>query len=140
MMGMMGMMGGPHQVLAMAYGENLATFARALRGQVRQAKSVNLEVARPATSEMRRSYDQMREHHQAHMKLMGDTAKAPMSAKMARMDKHLSALSEHLTALESEIASSTPDYRKVSEHTGEILELCGEMSAMHNMSKPHTMK
>lgn len=140
MQGMSDMMGGPHHVLAMAYRDNLATFARALRGQDTQSKTVNLDLARPAVAEMRRSFDQMQEHHQAQMTMMGDRAKPPMSQTMQNMKTHLTALGEHLTALESEVNASTPDARKVSEHTTEILKQCAAMSAKSAKAKPHEMK
>ena len=140
MQGMSGMMEGPHHVLAMAYMDNLATFARALGAQVTQSKTVNLDLARPAVAEMRRSFDQMKQHHQAQMTMMGDGAKPPMSEMMQHMETHLAALSEHLTALESEVNASTPDPKKVSEHTTEILKQCAGMSAMPGNAKPHQMK
>ena len=140
MQGMNRMMGGPHHVLAMAYRDNLATFAKALQGQVTQTKSVNLEMARPAVSEMRRSLDQIREHHQAQMKMMGDHTESPMPGNMKHMETHLTALGEHLTALESEVNASTPDPKKVSEHTTEILKKGAGMSVMPAKAKPHQMK
>jgi hypothetical protein len=133
MQGMSGMMEGPHHVLAMAYMDNLATFARALGAQVTQSKTVNLDLARPAVAEMRRSLDQMKQHHQAQMTMMGDQTKPPMSEMM---ETHLAALSEHLTALESEVNASTPDPKKVAEHTTEILKQCAGMSAMPANAKP----
>ena len=48
MKGMGDMKGGPHHALAMAYGDNLAKFARALQGQVTHSKTVDLDLARPA--------------------------------------------------------------------------------------------
>ena len=140
MHGMHGMMGGPHHVLAMAYRDNLATFAKALQGQVTRTKSVNLDMARPAVSEMRRSYDQIREHHQAQMKMMGDHTESPMPGNMKHMETHLTSLDEHLSALESEIGASMPDYRKVMEHTTEILKKGAGMSVMPAKAKPHQMK
>ena len=140
MQGMSGMMEGPHHVLAMAYRDNLATFARALRAQVTQSKTVNLDLARPAVAEMRRSFDQMKQHHQAQMTMMGDQPKPAMAGTMQQMETHLAALSEHLTALESEVNASTPDPKKVSEHTTEILKQCAGMSAMSGKAKPHQMK
>jgi hypothetical protein len=140
MQGMSGMMGGPHHVLAMAYRDNLATFAKALGGQVAQSKTVDLDLARPAVAEMRRSFDQMRQHHQAQMTMMGDSTKPAMSGTMQHMETHLTALSEHLTALESEANASTPDPQKVSEHTAEILKQCAAMSAMPPKAKPHQME
>jgi len=140
MQGMSGMMGAPHHLLAMAYRDNLATFARALRGQVAQSKTVNLDLARPAVAEMMRSFDQMKQHHQAQLTIMGDRTKPPMPGTMQQMETHIAALSEHLTALESEVNVSTPDPKKVSEHTTEILKQCADMSAMHAKAKPDQMK
>jgi cytochrome c556 len=140
MQGMSGMMEGPHHVLAMAYRDNLATFARALQEQVTKSKTVNLDLARPAVAEMMRSFDQMKQHHQAQMTMMGDQTKPSMSGMMQQMETHLTALSNHLTALESEVNASTPDPNKVSEHTTEILKQCAGMSAMPGNAKPHQMK
>jgi hypothetical protein len=140
MQGMSDMMEGPHHVLAMAYMDNLATFARALGAQVTKSKTVNLDLARPAVAEMRRSFDQMKQHHQAQMTMMGDQTKPPMSEMMQQMETHLAALSEHLTALESEVNASTPDPKKVAEHTSEILKQCAGMSAMPAKAKPDQMK
>jgi cytochrome c556 len=140
MQGMSGMMEGPHHVLAMAYRDNLATFARALQAQVTQSKTVNLDLARPAVAEMRRSFDQMKQHHQAQMTMMGDQTKPAMSGMMQQMETRLGAISDHLTALESEVNASTPDPKKVSEHTTEILKQCAGMSAMPGKAKPHQMK
>ena len=140
MQGMSGMVEGPHHVLAMAYRDNLATFARALRAQVAQSKTVNLDLARPAVAEMRRSFDQMKQHHQAQMTMMGDQTKPAMSGTMQQMETRVAALNEHLTALESEVNASTPDPKKVSEHTTEILKQCADMSAMHGKATPHQMK
>lgn len=104
------------------------------------SKAVNLNLARPAAAEMRRSFDQMKQHHQAQMTMMGDSAKAAMSANMQHMETHLSALNEHLTALEAELSASTPDPTKVEEHASELLKQGAGMSAMPAKSKPHQMK
>ena len=56
------------------------------------------------------------------------------------METHLATLNEHLSALESEVNASTPDPKKVSEHTTEILKQCASMSAMPGKAKPHHMK
>ena len=143
MQGMSGMMGGSHHVLAMAYRDNLATFAKALQGQVVHSKTVDLDLARPAVAEMRRSFDQLQQHHQAQMEMMtmmGDSAKAPVARTMQHMDTHLTALGEHLTALEAEVNGSAPDPKKVSDHTAEILRQCAGMSAMPAKAKPHPME
>lgn len=81
--GMAGMMSGPHHVLAMAYGENLTTFARALNADASRSNMVSVELARPATAEIRRSFDQMKVHHQAQMSTVGTTMRMPMSRDSA---------------------------------------------------------
>ena len=141
MKGMTGMMGGPHHVLAMAYRDNLATFARALRGQVNQSKSVNLDLARPAVAEMRRSLSQLQEHHQAHMRAMTSAnTDSAMPGNRLRMETRLTALGEHLTALESAVNASAPDYRQVAEHATKILNQSASMSSMPDKAKPHQMR
>ena len=44
----------------MAYHQNRAAFAKAVQGQTARANSVNVEFARAAVTEMRRSFDQMK--------------------------------------------------------------------------------
>src|SRR5450759_3798249 len=63
MMDMSKMMQEPHHVLAMAYQQNLAAFAKALHEQTAGVAPLNLEFARAAVAEMRRSFDQMGLHH-----------------------------------------------------------------------------
>ena len=151
MPGMSGMMAGPHAALAMAYRDNLVTFARTLRDQVNHSQAVNLDLARPAVAEMRRSYEQIRDHHQAQMKTMGDHMNTPMPdmtpkmqqqmpEMMARMESHFKMLNEHLTLLESELNAGTPGPKEVVAHTTEILQECAEMSAMAGKAMPHRMK
>lgn len=74
------MMTGPHHALAMAYRESLATFARAVNADASTTHTVNVELAKPATVEMRRSFEQMKLHHSAHMAAM--SAMSAMSAMM----------------------------------------------------------
>ena len=136
MRGMSGMMGEPHHVLAMAYRDNLATFAQALRGQVNHSETVDLDLARPAVAEMRLSFDQMQQHHQAQMAMMGDSPKPAMSEAMQHIETHLTALAKHLSALEAEVEASTPDPKRVSEHASEILKNGAGMSMMPPKGKP----
>ena len=137
MKGMSGMMEGPHQALAMAYMHNLENFARTLQEQVLRSKSVDLVLARPATSEIRRSFDQMREHHDGHMKAMTEPMTSAMTAKMKNMGMHHTAMAEHITALESEVNANIPDYKRVADHAAAIRKECASMSGM---AKPHQMR
>ena len=161
--GMGGMMTGPHHALAMAYRDNLVTFTRAVQRQASGAKTIDLDLARPAVVEMRRSFDQMQLHHQAQMSMMGDDMKAkmgddmkakmgddmkhptsetkkPMMAMMQQMETHVTALNEHLSALESEVNASVPSPKSVSTHTAEILKHCAAMPGMSAKAKPAAAK
>jgi hypothetical protein len=138
MSGMNDMMGGPHHTLAMAYRDNLATFARALQDQVAKSKTVDLDLARPAVTEMRRSFESIQQHHQAHKAMMG-AADSTMLRMMQHMDSSMAAAGEHLTALEAELNGSAPDPGKVTAHTTAILKLCAGTPGMHGEAKPHHM-
>ncbi len=155
MKGMDGMMAGPHQALAMAYGENLATFARAVQRQASGSKTVDVDLARPAVVEMRRSFDQMKQHHQAHMSMMSDEMKSmmgsdmkqptsgtakPMAAKMKQMEADMTSLGEHLTALEAAVSATTPFPKDVAAHAAEIVKHCAAMSRMHMSATPGAAK
>ena len=118
------MMAGPHHLLAMAYRDNLTTFARVLERDITRSQEVNLELARPAVAEMRRSFEQMREHHEAQTGHM----QAPMPAMMMdEMKAHLSALGESLTKLSEEVQGKEPDRTKVMESLAAILRHCESM-------------
>ncbi len=156
--GMGDMMSGPHHALAMAYRDNLTTFTRAVQRQAAGAKTIDLDLARPAVVEMRRSFDQMQLHHKAQMSMMSDNMKSmtgddmkhptsttmkpmkPMMAMMLEMETHVTALAEHLTALESEVNASVPLPKSVSAHTAEILKHCAGMSGMPAKAKPAALK
>ncbi len=161
MAGMSAMMKGAHHVLAMAYRDNVVTFAQALRAHVAQSKAVDLDLARPAVAELRRSFEQMQQHHKAHAAMAGgmmrgepmagdktlrDTmmhermkaghATSPMPDMMQGMDMRLAALNEHLTALESELNADAPEPAKVSAHTTAIVQQCAALFAMPTKMKP----
>ena len=130
----------PHHVLAMAYHRNLATFAKALHEQTAGASSVNLEFARAAVAEMRRSFDQMKQHHQACMQAMSAEMQAKMKGKMQQMETHQNQLNDQLTALEQEVQSATPDPKKVSTLASNVLTHLDAMSKMHQGSRGKKMK
>jgi C4-dicarboxylate-specific signal transduction histidine kinase len=139
MMDMSAMMQEPHHVLAMAYKDNLKNFAQALRHHAAEAKTVNPEFARAAVAEMKRSFDQMEQHHQEHMKTMDEKMKAHMADMMKQMDAHQSEIREHLAALDKEVQTSAPDAKNISEHVAEILKECHCMPEMHAGTMEHKM-
>ena len=125
------MMQEPHHVLAMAYMQNLATFAKGLRDQVDSTNTVDGEFARAAVSEMRRSFDAMQQHVADHMKSVPADMQSHMGMMMQAMDTHLSAIKQSLTSLEREIQADTPSASKVSVSAGEIVKHIEEMGHSH---------
>lgn len=125
----------PHHVLAMAYHQNLAAFARALHEQAASAGPLNLDFARTAVTEMRRSFDQMKQHHQEHMAGMSAEMHAKMDTRMGgmmeKMQAHQADMNTQLTALEQEINASSPDARKISTLADSVHAHLTEMATMH---------
>ena len=139
MMDMSTMKQEPHHLLATAYKDNLVNFAKALRQEAAGVKPVNPEFARAAVAEMKRSFDQMQQHHQDHMKTMDEKMKAQMAGSMKQMDAHHSAIQEPLAALDKEVQTSAPDAKNISKYTAEILKHCEGMSKMHAGTMEHKM-
>jgi polyhydroxyalkanoate synthesis regulator phasin len=139
MMDMSAMMREPHHVLAMAYKDNLVNFAKALHHEANQTEPINPEFARAAVAEMKRSFDQMQQHHQDHMKTMDEKMKAQMADMMKQMDAHHSAIQEHLDALDKEVHTSAPDSKSIATHVAELLKHCDSMSKMHGGAADHKM-
>ena len=125
----------PHHILAMAYHQNLAAFAKALHEQTAHAGSVNVEFARAAVAEMRHSFDGMKQHHQEHMQTMDVAMQTKMSGMMQKMETHQTELNTRLTSLEQEVQSATPDAKKVSALAAGVHTHLNAMSMMMHQGK-----
>ena len=121
----------PHHVLAMAYHQNLAAFAKALHEQASSAAPVNVDFARAAVTEMRRSFDLMKQQHQEHMQTMSAEMHTKMSGMMGKMETHQTELNTQITALEQEVQSTTPDAKKASALATSVHTNLDAMSKMH---------
>ncbi len=130
----------PHHVLAMAYHRNLAIFAKALHEQAAGTSSVNVEFARAAVAEMRRSFDLMKQQQQACSQAMNAEMQAKMKDKMQQMETQQNQLNEQLTALEQEAQAAAPDPKKVSTLTSNVLTQLDAMLKMHPGSRGKKMK
>ena len=126
-------MGGPHHALAMAYWQNMATFARALEKEAAPHETLDLEMARAAVAEMRRNFDAIRQHHHAHMAMMAAESSNHMKS---HMDSALASIERHLAALEADVHGPKPDPAKVREHAAGIVEHCREAGPPAK-SRPH---
>lgn len=130
------MMNEPHHLLAMAYAENMARFAKVLEGQVKAANSVDAEFARAAIGELRRSFDTMQQHLGEHSKT-APASQAGHAGMMQAMNAHVSAIRQSLTALGREIDAANPSAARVSERAAEIVRHIDEMSHSHGEHKGH---
>ena len=121
----------PHHVLAMAYHQNLAVFAKALQQQTASAKPVNVVFARAAVAEMRRSFDQMKMHHQEHIQTMSSGMQSKMKGMMQPMATHQSELDTQLKSLQQEVELSAPDAKKLSTLAASVHTHLLAMNKMH---------
>jgi hypothetical protein len=130
----------PHHVLAMAYHQNVINFARILRNQTARSTTVNVEFARATVAEIRRSSDEMKKHHDEHMKAMSPEMQEKMKTMMEQMAKHETEFNDQLTALEHEVQMPTPDPKKVSSLAGSLLNHVNAMSKMKHGARTAEMK
>ena len=131
-MDMSSMMNEPHHALAMAYMQNIGTFAKTLHSQAEGTSKLNTEFARAAVAEIRRSLDQMEEHHAEHMKMMSEEMRSHMASMMKEMDMHHSMVKDAVSALEKDVRPDQPDSKQVATDSALLLKHLDEMSKMHD--------
>ena len=131
-MDMSSMMSEPHHALAMAYMENIGTFAKTLHNQAEGSSPLNAKFARAAVAEIKRSLDQMEEHHSEHMKMMSEEMRSHMAAMMKDMETHRSMLKNEVSALEKDVRAEQPDSKQVAADSAKVLKHLDEMSKMHD--------
>jgi hypothetical protein len=130
-MDMSSMMNEPHHALAMAYMQNIGTFAKALHNQAEGSSPLSAKFASAAVAEMRRSLDQMEEHHGEHMKMMSDEMRSHMTAMMKDMEMHRSMLKDAVSALEKDVRADQLDSKQVATDSANVLKHLDDMSKMH---------
>jgi len=130
-MDMSKMVNEPHHALAMAYMQTLGTFAKTLHNQAEGGSPLNAKFARAAVAEIKRSLDQMEEHHGEHMKMMSEEMRSHMAAMMKDMETHRSMLKDAVSALEKDVKADQPDSKQVAADSANVLKHLDEMSKMH---------
>ena len=139
-MDMSSMMNEPHHALAMAYMQNLGTFAKALHNQAEGSSPLSAKFARAAVADMKRSLDQMEEHHGEHMKMMSEDMRSHMAAMIKDMEMHRSMLKDAVSALEKDVRVDRPDSKQVAADSANVLKHLDEMSKMHDDKNGKKMK
>ena len=151
-----------HDVLAMAYMQNVAAFARTLKDRVDSANSVDANFARAAVAEMRRSFDAMQQHMtehrrsmppemqsqvgmQSHAGMQSPSATQPAAgtqshgAMMQGEDQNLLELRQTLELLEREVDSNSPRANRISERAAAIIKHIEMMDMSSGGHKDHKM-
>jgi hypothetical protein len=132
----------PNYVLATAYHQSMLVFAKALHGQAVGAMTVNVEFARAAVTEMRRSFDMMKKYNDEYMETISAEVRTNTATMMQQLETHRADLNVQLTALEKEVALDVPDTKKVATLTTEVQTHLDAMSMLDetNPASKMTMK
>jgi hypothetical protein len=123
-MDMMAMQKDGHQALAMAYHHNAAAFTRALWEMSSDGNIEDLDLARAAFAEIKRSIEKIEQVHQMHMSKMGKMDPAmmeKMKPMMDKMDAEKAALKGHIQALETVLQGTAPRAQEVEMHSAALL-------------------
>jgi len=113
-----------HHTLMMAYHHIAMAFTKALWDMTADGKIEDINMARAAFAEMKRSLEKMEEIHQMHMSMMPKMDAAmmeKMKPMMEKMEAEKAALKGHVAGLESALQGSSPNVQEIEMHTAAIL-------------------
>lgn len=113
-----------HHALMMAYHHNAVAFTRALWEIAADGKLENVDIARAAFAEIKRSLEKMDEIHKMHMSKVGKMDAAMMETMKLMMDKmeaEKAALKGHVQALENALQANSPSAEEIEMHTAALL-------------------
>lgn len=113
-----------HHELMMAYHHNAVAFTRALWEMSSDGTIENIDIARAAFAEIKRSMDKMDEIHKTHMAGMGkmDAAmREQMKPMMEKMEAEKAAVKGHLKSLEDALSAATPNAAEIEMHSAALL-------------------
>jgi hypothetical protein len=120
-MDMADMKNDPHHSVMMAYRHNMMTFAKVLREMTKDGKLADLELARGAFSEIKRSLERMDAIHQSHMDKMSPEMRAMMKPMMEKMQAEKALVNKHVTGLETALGAVSPDAGLIYRHASELV-------------------
>ena len=117
MMDMTEMMKSPHQTVMMAYRQNALSFARVLWDLSSDGKIEDVDLARNAFAELKRSMEKMDEIHKSQMSKMGKMS----PEMMEKMAAEKVAVMVHINALEKALQSNSPNSQEVEMHSAALV-------------------
>lgn len=121
MMRMMAMHKSPHHTVMMAYRQNVLTFAKTLRDMAKGGKLIDVELARNAFAEIKRSMEKMDDIHQSQMSKMSAEMHEMMKPMMEKMQTEKAIVKEHILALEKALQMDAPDAPEVEKHAAALV-------------------
>jgi hypothetical protein len=121
MMDMDAMKKSPHHIVMMAYKHNLLTFSQALRDMSNGGKFEDVDLARNAFAEIKRSMEKMEEVHQLHKKTMKPEMMTMMKPMMEKMQAENVLIKEHIAALEKALQATAPNALDVNKYASELV-------------------
>lgn len=121
MMHMMAMHKSPHHTVMMAYRHNVLMFAKTLRDMAKGGKLEDVELARKAFAEIKRSMEKMDDMHQSHMSKMSAEMSEMMKPMMEKMQAEKAIVKEHILALEKALQADAPDALEVEKHAAALV-------------------
>lgn len=136
-MDMSAMTNEPHHLLAMAYVQNISTFAATLHMQAGQDKPLDAEFARAVAGEIRRSFDSFQQHLQESKNSVPADMQSQMGMMMQGSYEHISAIRQHLTQLEKDVQPDALNSKSITEHAAQIHIHADEMSKSHGGHEGH---
>ena len=113
-----------HHALIMAYQHNALAFTRALWEMTATGKIDDIDLARAAFSEIKRSMEKIDEIEKMHMSMMGKMDPAmteKMEPMMEKMQAEKTALMMHVMALGTALQQANPNASEVEMHAAAIL-------------------
>jgi hypothetical protein len=113
-----------HHTLMMAYHHNAVAFTRALWQLSSGGTIENIDTARAAFAEIKRSMDKMDEIHKKHMAAMGKMDAAmmeQMKPMMEKMEAEKAAVKAHVQSLESALTAAAPSAQEIEMHSAALL-------------------
>ena len=134
-MEMEGMQKNPNHELMMAYRENAHNFAAALRDMGETGMLTDVEAARLAFAEIKRSVEKMDNIHQSQMDKMTPEMMLKMKPMMQKMQTEQNAVKEDIAKLETALQAVMPNAKEVETHAAALAAQFGRMGMMDEKMK-----
>ena len=124
----------PHVAMSTAYLRNIGVFARLLQEQARVGSLMDAKSARAAVAEIKRSLDQMEEHHREHLKLLSGAQTTATTTR--EMDMNRSAIKNAVGALENDVLADPLDSKLIAADCARLLMQLEKMPEISLPKKP----